>query len=87
MSAVYRAVRALLALGCSPRQVLECSLPAELVDGCDSVRLLAGLVAPHRGSLALQRYVEQAHDELRAPRIRATSRQTATGDRTRGLER
>lgn len=89
MSLLYRSVRALLARGCTVRQVLHCSLPAELVDGPDGVaiRTLAGLVSPYVGSLALIKAVEDAAVDLKTPPRRgATTRSVddAPAGRRRG---
>lgn len=89
MSLLYRSVRALLARGCTVRQVLRCSLPAEMVDGPDgdAVRMLVGLISPHVGSLALIKAVESAALDIKAtPRRGATTRSVddAPAGRRRG---
>jgi hypothetical protein len=63
MTILYRAAYALLARGCTVRQVLSCSIPAEQIADKD-VAFLVGLIAPHLNSRALRNAVEHAAEDL-----------------------
>ena len=81
---LHRALIALLRRGCTPRQLRQCSIPAELVED-EGVRVLAAILVRHRNTDMLERAVEMAARELRTqPRPKAAGVDDAPAGRRRG---